>query len=76
MLKTVLDYVEDVLANRRPADNQLGRMLMNMLQSIPRMDIEKFQEVLNGDMKDLLMVMYLTMLTKTQLSLNEKLWLL
>lgn len=76
LLNVVMSYVEDVLAERKPADNQLGRMLMNLLQSIPRMDNEKFQQVLNGDMKDLLMVLYLTTLTKTQLALNEKLWLL
>jgi len=76
MLDVVMKYVEGVLAGQKPADNQLGRMLMNLLQAIPRMDNDKFQQVLNGDMKDLLMVLYLTMLTKTQLALNEKLWLL
>jgi len=76
MLKIVIQYVEDVLAGRKQADNQLGRMLMDMLQSVPRMDNDRFQEVLNGDMKDLLMVTYLTMITKTQLALNEKLCLL
>ncbi|XP_022656902.1 eukaryotic translation initiation factor 3 subunit F-like [Varroa jacobsoni] len=76
MLKIVIDYVDNVLANRIPADNTVGRRLMDMVHSVPKMDNERFQEVLNGDMKDLLMVAYLTMITKTQLCINEKLCLM
>lgn len=75
MLKVVIGYVDDVLAGRKQGDNNVGRRLMDMLHSVPKMDNDRFQEVLNGDMKDLLMVTYLTMLTKTQLSVNEKLCL-
>lgn len=69
-------YVDDVLAGRKEADNSVGRLLMDMMHSIPKMDNERFQEVLNGDMKDLLMVTFLTMITKAQLSVNEKFCLL
>jgi len=76
MLKVVMEYVDDVLAGRKEADNSVGRLLMDMIHSIPKMDNERFQEVLNGDMKDLLMVTFLTMITKAELSVNEKLCLL
>lgn len=76
MLKIVMAYVDDVLAGRKEADNSVGRLLMDMMHSIPKMDNERFQEVLNGDMKDLLMVTFLTMITKSQLSINEKFCLL
>lgn len=72
----MFSYVDAVLAGRIPADNTVGRRLMDMVHSVPKMDNERFQEVLNGDMKDLLMVSYLTMVTKTQLSVNEKLCLM
>lgn len=73
MLKTVQDYVEDTLSGKIPAENNVGRHLTTLISSIPKIDPEKFQEMLNDNMKDLLMVVYLSNLTKTQLALNEKL---
>ncbi|XP_023218569.1 eukaryotic translation initiation factor 3 subunit F-like [Centruroides sculpturatus] len=73
LLEIVIAYVDDVLAGRTVADNTIGRALMDMVQSIPQMDPEDFQEMLNSNMKDLLMVVYLSQLTRTQLSLHEKL---
>jgi len=73
MLQTVLQYVDDVLNGKVAPDNQVGRHLMSLITSIPKIDPEKFQEMLNDNMKDLLMVVYLSNLTKTQLALNEKL---
>jgi len=68
----VIGYVDDVLANRKPADNSVGRTLMDIVQSVPQMTPEAFQEMLNSNMKDLLMVVYLANLTKSQLALHEK----
>merc|ERR1719232_1171344 len=73
MLQTVLAYVDDVMSGKIPADNAVGRHLMSLVQSIPKIDPEKFQDMLNDNMKDLLMVVYLSNLTKTQLALTEKL---
>jgi len=73
MLQTVLAYVDDVMSGKIPPDNNVGRHLMKLINSIPKIDPEKFQEMLNDNMKDLLMVVYLSNLTKTQLALNEKL---
>lgn len=70
---TVIAYVDDVLANRKTADNTIGRTLMEMVQSVPQMTPEDFQDMLNSNMKDLLMVIYLAQLTKSQLALHEKL---
>ncbi|XP_015919367.1 eukaryotic translation initiation factor 3 subunit F [Parasteatoda tepidariorum] len=68
----VIEYVDDVLANRKPADNSVGRTLMDIVQSVPQMTPEEFQEMLNSNMKDLLMVLYLSNLTRSQLALHEK----
>ncbi|XP_013790141.2 eukaryotic translation initiation factor 3 subunit F-like [Limulus polyphemus] len=73
LLDIVIGYVDDVLAGRTQADNSVGRALMDMVQSVPQMNPEEFQEMLNSNMKDLLMVVYLSQLTKTQLTLHEKL---
>ncbi|KAG8194519.1 hypothetical protein JTE90_013271 [Oedothorax gibbosus] len=68
----VLAYIDDVLANRKPADNSVGRTLMDTVQRVPQMSPEEFQDMLNSNMKDLLMVVYLAQLTRSQLALHEK----
>merc|ERR1712227_164485 len=64
---------EAVLAGREDADSTVGRALVNLVQSVPKMDPVKFEAMLNSNLRDLLMVIYLSSLTKTQLQLNEKL---
>jgi hypothetical protein len=41
--------------------------------SVPKMDTDQFEQMLNSNVRDLLMVVYLSQMTKTQLQLNEKL---
>ena len=66
-------YVEAVLAGRETADSSVGRNLHDLVQSVPMMGTDEFEKMLNSNMRDLLMVIYLSQLTKTQLQLNEKL---
>jgi len=73
MLDAVIGYVEAVLAGREEADSSVGRTLQDLVQSVPKMDTDQFEAMLNSNMRDLLMVIYLSQLTKTQLQLNEKL---
>ncbi|XP_067011926.1 eukaryotic translation initiation factor 3 subunit F [Anabrus simplex] len=76
LLDQVLAYVEDVLANRTLPDNAVGRALLDMVNSVPKMTPDDFENMFNSNVKDLLMVITLAQLTKTQLQLNEKLTLL
>jgi len=73
MLETVLSYVEAVLAGRENPDSSVGRALNDLVQSVPKMDSNQFETMLSSNSRDLLMVIYLSQLTKTQLQLNEKL---
>merc|ERR1711864_19447 len=73
MLDAVLRYVESVLAGREEADSAVGRALNDLVQSVPKMDNDQFETMLNSNLRDLLMVIYLSQLTKTQLQFNEKL---
>jgi len=72
-LDAVISYVEAVLAGREEADSSVGRALNDLVQSVPKMDTNQFETMLNSNLRDLLMVIYLSQLTKTQLQLNEKL---
>jgi len=73
MLNAVIQYVEGVLSGRERPDNSVGRKLLDLVNSVPKMNPDEFEKMVNSNMKDLLMVIYLTQLTKTQLALHEKL---
>lgn len=49
---------------------------MDMVNSVPKMTADQFDNMFNSNVKDLLMVVALSQLIKTQLQLNEKLTLL
>lgn len=72
-LTLVLEYVEEVLANKIQPDTSIGRYLLDLVNNVPKIEPEEFETMLNSNMKDLLMVVYLANLTRTQLALNEKL---
>ena len=40
-----------VQAGRVPADNITGRQLMDMVNAVPKIEPEKFEEMLNSNMK-------------------------
>jgi len=73
LLNTILQYVDDVVADRVPPDNSIGRNLLKLVQSVPKMSRDELDNMLNSNIKDLLMSMYLSQLTKVQVQLNEKL---
>lgn len=73
LLGQVLTYVEDVLSSKQIPDNAVGRSLLDLIHSVPHMNNEQFAQMFNSNIKDLLMVVTLSQLIKTQLQLNEKL---
>jgi len=73
MLDAVITYVGDVLTGKETPNNSVGRKLLDLVYSVPKMNADEFEKMINSNMKDLLMVIYLTQLTKTQLQLHEKL---
>lgn len=77
LLGTVLEFIDDKIldssATSRPANsNEIGRQLMAMVENVIPLDAQNI-EAMNAVLKDLLMVIYLSNLGKTQLMLNEKL---
>ena len=73
MLDAVIQYVEAVLDGTQEPDNSIGRAINNLMLSVPKMEEDQFDVMLNSNLKDLLMVVYLSQMTKTQLQLSEKL---
>eukprot|EP00238_Polyblepharides_amylifera_P000277 CAMPEP_0196574162 /NCGR_PEP_ID=MMETSP1081-20130531/3938_1 /TAXON_ID=36882 /ORGANISM="Pyramimonas amylifera, Strain CCMP720" /LENGTH=268 /DNA_ID=CAMNT_0041892107 /DNA_START=142 /DNA_END=948 /DNA_ORIENTATION=- len=73
MLGTALEYVEEVMQGKRPENKTLGRYLMDTLATVPRLTTENFSKLFNDSVQDVLLVMYLANLTRSQLVLAEKL---
>jgi len=73
MLEKLLEYVDNVIAGKIPPNSTVGRLLMETISRVPKFDGPKFDAMLNSTMQDLLMVVYLANLTKTQLTLGESL---
>mmetsp|Transcript_42518 Transcript_42518/g.51632 ORF Transcript_42518/g.51632 Transcript_42518/m.51632 type:complete len:286 (-) Transcript_42518:298-1155(-) len=73
MLGEVTEYVDAVLEEKAPANKTIGRYLMDTLAAVPRLGEEQFVKLFNDSVQDVLLVMYLANMTKTQLMLADKL---
>ncbi|EDW85030.1 eukaryotic translation initiation factor 3 subunit F-1 [Drosophila tropicalis] len=73
LLDLILKYVDDVIAHKVTPDNAVGRQLLDLIHAVPHMTHEQFTQMFNANVRDLLMVITLSQLIKTQLQLNEKL---
>lgn len=76
LLGIVLKFIDEKIlgtsAASRPANsNDIARQLMSMVENVIPLDAQN-TEAMNAVLKDLLMVIYLSNLGKTQLMLNEK----
>ena len=73
LLDVASEHVDGVLAGRTVSDPFVGRLAAEAMASVPRLKPEVFDKLFNDNLQDLLMVMYLANLTKTQIAIAEKL---
>lgn len=73
MITTVLAYVEKVRDGEIKADNTIGRFLAKCASVLPKFEPEQLDKLFNNNVQDLLMVVYLANLTRTQIAVAEKL---
>ncbi|CAO3572086.1 unnamed protein product [Mortierella alpina] len=73
MLERVSEYVDAVLAGSVPANNTVGRYLMDTVSVVPKVDAGEFEKMFNSHLQDLLMVIYLANMTRTQLAVAKRL---
>lgn len=77
LIGQIIRFIDENILNSTSAknlpvnSNHIGRQLMSMIESV--VPLKDDDDVLNTNLKDLLMVIYLANLTKTQLMLHEKL---
>ncbi|KAI9505917.1 JAB1/Mov34/MPN/PAD-1 ubiquitin protease-domain-containing protein [Coemansia spiralis] len=73
MLERVTTYVQNVCTGRSKANNIVGKYLMDMLAVVPTIDTEQFSRLFQTHLQDVLMVAYLTNLTRAQLNIADRL---
>ncbi|KAJ3216810.1 hypothetical protein HDU67_008896 [Dinochytrium kinnereticum] len=73
MLETVATYVAEVQAGNIPTNNAIGRFLMDTISSVPRINVAEFDKMFSNHLQDMLMVVYLSNLTRAQLAIAQRL---
>lgn len=73
LLESTLQYVDSVVDGKIKPDPEVGRQIADTLASVPRVRPEVFDQLFNDSLQDLLMVTYLSNITRTQLTIAEKL---
>jgi translation initiation factor 3 subunit F len=73
LLEQVTTYVDQVVSGQQPANDDRGRQIAETLAAVPRIRPQDFDSMFHDSLQDLLMVTYLSNLTKTQLTIAEKL---
>ena len=73
MLESASGYVDSVVDGKTPPDDAVGRRIADTLGAVPRVRPDVFDKTFADAMQDMLMVTYLTNVTKTQLTIAEKL---
>ncbi|CAO3652062.1 unnamed protein product [Cunninghamella blakesleeana] len=76
LLDKISKYVDGVVEGKTQPNNAIGRYIMDTVSVVPKIDPTVFEKTFNSHLQDLLMVVYLANMTRTQLSVAEKLHLL
>ncbi|XP_065872548.1 eukaryotic translation initiation factor 3 subunit F [Euphorbia lathyris] len=69
----VYKYVDDVVEGHAEPDNSVGRLIAETVASLPKLAPSAFDKLVNDGLQDHLLLLYLSSITRTQLSLAEKL---
>ncbi|KAJ2617075.1 hypothetical protein H4S08_000496 [Coemansia sp. RSA 1365] len=73
MLERVTTYVHSVCDGTTQPNNVVGKYLMDMLAVVPKIDSKQFSTLFQTHLQDILMVAYLTNLTRAQLNIADRL---
>ena len=73
LLVSTLQYVDSVVDGTVPMDAEKGRQISDTLASIPMIRPDVFDKLFHSSLQDLLMVSYLSNVTRTQMEIAQKL---
>ncbi|KAJ3074821.1 hypothetical protein HDU98_010090 [Podochytrium sp. JEL0797] len=73
MVEGIQEWVAGVKSGEIPANDAIGRYLLDTVSSVPLIRAGDFEKMFNNHLQDLLMVVYLSNLTRTQLAIAQRL---
>ncbi|XP_050385999.1 eukaryotic translation initiation factor 3 subunit F [Argentina anserina] len=73
LIDDVYKYVDNVDEGRVAPDNNVGRFLWDAVESLPKLSPAVFDKLVNDSLQDNMLLLYLSSITRTQLTLAEKL---
>ncbi|XP_057968144.1 eukaryotic translation initiation factor 3 subunit F [Malania oleifera] len=73
LIDDVHKYVDNVVEGRVAPDNSIGRFISETVASVPKLSPHACDKLVNDSLQDQLLLLYLSSITRTQLSLAEKL---
>ncbi|KAL0359197.1 UNVERIFIED_CONTAM: Eukaryotic translation initiation factor 3 subunit F [Sesamum angustifolium] len=73
LIDDVYKYVDDVVEDRVARDSKIGRFISDTIASLPKLSPHAFNKLVNDSIQDQLLLLYLSSVTRTQLSAAEKL---
>jgi len=72
-LEGVVEHVDKVVQGAQTAEPETVRLLQQLVAAAPRLPTSSFEKMFNTQIQDMLTIVYLANLTRTQLALAEKL---
>lgn len=72
MVNVILEYIRKLKSGTIPEDKELGRLLLGAVEAIPSLS-DPSGALFNNNLQDILMVVYLSNLTRAQLSISKRL---
>jgi len=72
-IDTVVKYVTDVTSGEKVGNAEIGRALVEAVNTLPKVEMEAYEQMFQDSLQDMLMVVYLAQLTRTQITISEKL---
>ncbi|XP_042044578.1 eukaryotic translation initiation factor 3 subunit F-like [Salvia splendens] len=73
LIDDVYKYVDNVVEGRSAPDDKIGRFLSDKIAALPKLSPNAFDKLVNDSLQDQLLLLYFSSITRTQLSLAEKL---
>ncbi|CAL1387538.1 unnamed protein product [Linum trigynum] len=73
LIDDVYKYVDSVVQGETAPDNIVGRFISEVVASLPKLSPAVLDKLVNDNMQDHLLLLYLSSITRTQLSIAEKL---
>eukprot|EP00466_Bigelowiella_natans_P021395 jgi/Bigna1/72730/fgenesh1_pg.21_\ len=74
LLDTVSEYVDQVVAGKERSTPEIGSAIKDALAAIPRIDMEMFTRMFNQKTENMLMILYLTNIIRTQVTLTNRIY--